>query len=162
MKIAKITLSIIAGMLMGYAPLSLAKTFRMNSFRWLEGSWYSDRRNGVMEERWTIVNDSSMHAVSVIHRPDGKTQPFETADLLYRRGAYAYIVAAPAENGGDTVRFPLTSFTDRGFVAENPQHDFPRRISYRHRHADTLLAVIDAGPEKPDEKVDFVFYRKRN
>jgi hypothetical protein len=161
MKSKAIVLVILSCMLMGNVSKLPAKPSPMSSFRWLEGSWYSDRKNGVMEERWATVNDSSMHAVSTIHRPDGRVEPFETADLLYRRGIYAYIVAAPAENGGDTVRFPLTSYTDRGFVAENPQHDFPRRISYHWRQTDTLLAVIDAGPEKPEEKVDFLFYRKK-
>lgn len=161
MKIKTTVLIILSCMLMGNVSELPAKSSPMSSFRWLEGSWYSDRKNGVMEERWAIVDDSSMHAVSVIHRPDGQIDPFESADLLYRRGIYAYIVAAPGENGGDTVRFPLTGFTDRGFVAENPKHDFPRRISYHHRHTDTLLAVIDAGPEKPEEKVNFLFYRKK-
>lgn len=132
---------------------------RMKPFDWLRGSWFSPRKTGKMEERWAVVNDSSMRAVSVIHRPDGKTDPFETVDLVCRGGAFFYNVTSAKENGGAMVSFRLSAFTDSGFVAENPSHDFPKRIIYRRISHDSLLAIIDGGKEAPEERVEFPFKR---
>jgi hypothetical protein len=49
----------------------------------------------------------------------------------------------PPHDGGLAV-------SDSGFTVENPAHDFPQRISYRKRGADSLLARIEGGTRDID------------
>jgi hypothetical protein len=127
----------------------------------MDGSWESQRKSGIMEESWRPVDDSSMAGRSILKKPDGSSQLFEDIELAYRDNAYHYVVTSPSENGGDRVSFRITSFTDSGFTAENPLHDFPKRIIYRHILPDSILATIDGGPGQPQERVEFPFSRKK-
>ena len=54
-----------------------------------------------------------------------------------------YYVADVKENKAP-VYFKFTSLTPDGFVCENPEHDFPKRIEYRLTGS-TLTVIISAG-----------------
>jgi hypothetical protein len=161
----EILLPVFFFMLFGFVPqgkdISSFKHRRMDAFLWLEGNWETQRKAGIMEESWRVVDDSSMAGRSTLHKPDGSSQIFENIELAYRDGAYHYIVVSPTENGGEHVSFQISSFTDSGFTAENPKHDFPKRIVYRHISRDSILATIDGGPGQPGERVRFPFSRKK-
>jgi len=152
---------IMLGIISQTCCLSSVKHKPMQPYRWMEGSWQSQRKSGTMVESWLTVDDSSMAGRSVLHRPDGSSQLFENVELVYRDNAYRYVVTSPDENGGNRVSFRITSFTDSGFTAENPLHDFPKRIIYRNIPPDSIHASIDGGPGQPGERVEFPFSRKK-
>lgn len=66
-----------------------------------------------------------------------------------------YYVADVRENATPTY-FLMTEITDHGFKSENPDHDFPKLISYELK-GDELTAIISDGGQK---KMGFVFKRK--
>ncbi|GAB5525478.1 MAG: hypothetical protein Roseis2KO_33500 [Roseivirga sp.] len=66
-----------------------------------------------------------------------------------------YYVADVRENATPTY-FLMTEITDHGFKSENPEHDFPKVISYELK-GDELTAIISDGGQK---KMGFVFERK--
>ncbi len=66
-----------------------------------------------------------------------------------------YYVADVRENATPTY-FLMTEITDHGFKSENPDHDFPKVISYELK-GDELTAIISDGGQK---KMGFVFKRK--
>lgn len=66
-----------------------------------------------------------------------------------------YYVADVKENATPTY-FLMTEITDHGFKSENPDHDFPKVISYELK-GDDLTAIISDGGQK---KMGFVFKRK--
>jgi hypothetical protein len=72
----------------------------------------------------------------------GVVQAYEQLMIKVEDGKLIY-TATPS--GQQTASFTATSVSDTGFVVENPQHDFPQRISYRRRGADSLTAKIE-GP----------------
>lgn len=133
----------------------------MRSFHWLLGSWESQRKSGMMVERWHLLNDSSLAGSSTLFKADGNAQLLEDIELVYRGNQYFYIVSASGQNGGEKVSFLIRQCSDSGFLAENPQHDFPRRIRYRLMGSDSILATIDGGEANPEQKIDFSFRRKR-
>lgn len=49
----------------------------------------------------------------------------------------------------------MTKITDTGFISENPNHDFPKMISYELK-GQQLTAIISDGGEK---RMGFVFKR---
>lgn len=66
-----------------------------------------------------------------------------------------YYVADVRQNATPTY-FLMTEITDHGFKSENPDHDFPKVISYE-LNGDDLTAIISDGGQK---KMGFVFKRK--
>jgi hypothetical protein len=65
---------------------------------------------------------------------------FEQVKLLERGGRLIY---AAAPSGQVPAEFESTSVSDSTVTFENPGHDFPQRISYRRRGADSLVARVE-------------------
>jgi hypothetical protein len=64
-----------------------------------------------------------------------------------------YYVADIVENK-QPVYFRFTSLTNDGFVCENPQHDFPKKISYR-KDGEKIMATISGD----GKSIDYLFER---
>lgn len=72
----------------------------------------------------------------------GAVREYEQLMIKLENGKLVF-TATPS--GQQTASFTSTSVTDTSFVVENPQHDFPQRIIYRRRGADSFTARIE-GP----------------
>jgi hypothetical protein len=115
-------------------------------------------KEGIVTEDWKLVNDSLMEGSSDFIKGDS-TIPFEKIKLFIRSDDFYYEAKAVGQNNEQPVEFKLTSFSDTGFVAENPMHDFPKRITYRLVNKDSIHAFVDGGAALPDKRSDF-YYRK--
>jgi hypothetical protein len=133
----------------------------VNQFNWLNGSWMMKEKDGIVTEDWKQVNDSLMEGSSDFIKGDS-TIPFEKIKLFRRSDDFYYEAKAAGQNNEQPVEFKLTTFTDTGFVAENPKHDFPKRITYRMVNKDSIHAFVDGGPSMPDKKSDFYYSRSKN
>ena len=71
---------------------------------------------------------------------DGNLREYEQLALKLE-GAKLVYTASPS--GQPTASFTSTAVTDTSFTVENLQHDFPQRIIYRRRGADSLIARIE-------------------
>jgi len=129
-------------------------------FSWLNGSWAMKDAEGVVTEQWKYINDSLMEGSSDFIKGDSVI-PFETIKIFRRDTAFYYEAKAAGQNNEQPVEFKLSSFSDSGFVAENPQHDFPKRITYRLVSKDSIHAFVDGGPAMPDKKSDFYYSRRK-
>lgn len=136
-------------------------TDSMESFKWVIGEWQMERKSGLLVESWQQVNDSSFEGKSFMIQKDGQKKILEEMQIVYGQKGYHFISAVPGQNKEQPVSFKITSFSSDKFIAENPDHDFPRRISYELIGLDSLHAWIDGGPANPDQKVDFYFSRKK-
>ncbi|HEV8356864.1 MAG TPA: DUF6265 family protein [Gemmatimonadales bacterium] len=86
----------------------------------------------------------------------GVVREYEQLILKAEGGKLVY-TASPS--GQPTASFTSTAVTDSSFTVENPQHDFPQRIIYRRRGADSLIARIEGpGPSGP-RGIDFPMRR---
>ncbi len=106
---------------------------------WLTGSWASDADGVQSEEHWTHASAGTMFGVNRSMR-DGKTVFFEYL-RIESRGDGVYYVAAPLGQH-PPVEFRMVSSGDAKAVFENPQHDFPQRITY-WLEGDTLHATAE-------------------
>lgn len=134
----------------------------VKSFHWLKGSWQMQTRRGIIIEKWAVVNDSTLAGESIMTGTDGTEIPLEKIELAFRNGSYYYIPTVKNQNGEQPVEFKITSHSETGFVAENPQHDFPKRISYTLVNKDSIHAVIDDGAATPVKKSNFYYSRKKD
>jgi hypothetical protein len=133
----------------------------VNLFSWLNGNWSMTTDDGTVTEEWKTINDSLMEGKSDFVKADSVI-PFEKIRLFRRDTSFFYEAKAAGQNNEQPVEFKLSSFTDSGFIAENPQHDFPKRITYRLVNKDSIHAFVDAGPSMPDKKSDFYYSRKKD
>lgn len=132
----------------------------VKQFNWLTGYWMMKEKDGIVTESWKQVNDSLMEGSSDFIKGDSII-PFEKIKLFRRRDNFYYEAKAAGQNNERPVEFKLTSFSDTGFVAENSQHDFPKRITYRLVNKDSIHAFVDGGPAMPEKKSDFYYLRNK-
>lgn len=130
-------------------------------FVWLKGEWTMQRRNGTLVESWEFTNDSTFKGTSYIISANGEKRVLEDLQLVRRNNQWSYISTVTNQNNNQPVRFVLTSFSNEGFVAENPSHDYPKRIRYSRIGSDSIHAVIDGGPDAPQKKSDYYYSRKK-
>ena len=134
----------------------------VKSFHWLQGSWQMQTKRGIITEKWIVANDSTLLGKSIMVQTDGTEIELEKIQVAFRNGSYYYIPTVKNQNGEQPVKFKITSHSETGFVAENPQHDFPKRISYTLVNKDSIHAVIDDGAATPVKKSDFYYSRKKD
>lgn len=130
----------------------------VNRFGWLNGNWQMKDSSGTTTEQWQYVNDSLMTGKSDFIKGD-TIIPFETIKIYRRDTIFYYEAKAAGQNNEQPVAFKITSYTDSAFTAENPQHDFPKRISYNMVNKDSIHAYIDGGTAMPDKRADFYYTR---
>jgi hypothetical protein len=130
-------------------------------FSWLNGQWAMPEKEGTITEEWKAVNDSLMEGKSDFVKGDSVI-PFETIRIFRKDTVFYYEAKAAGQNNEKPVAFKFTSFSDTGFVAENPQHDFPKRISYTLVNKDSIHAFVDGGAAMPNKKSDYYYSRVKN
>lgn len=113
-----------------------------NSFEkidWLKGHWERIRiaEGRSAHERWEEVSAQEWKGWGVSFR--GMDTSFMEVLQIVEKNDTLYYVADVPENP-NPVFFKFTSITEDGFVCENLQHDFPKKIEYQLR-GDTLKAI---------------------
>lgn len=110
---------------------------------WLSGHWRSEGDGRVSEEIWTAPEGGIMLGVGRSLR-DGQARGFEF--LMISFGEETVYHAQPG--GRPPVRFTLVESSDSHAVFENPEHDFPQRITYRREGGELHAAISDLAGER--------------
>ena len=76
---------------------------------------------------------------------------------LSQRGAHLVYAATPARQA--PAEFVSTAVSDSAVIFENPTHDFPQRIIYRRRGADSLIARVEGMRGGQLRGRDFAYHR---
>jgi hypothetical protein len=108
---------------------------------WLAGCWELRSGNRETLEMWMAPAGGLMLGASRT-LVNGAVREYEQLVLKVDSGKLVY-TATPS--GQQTASFTSTEITDSSFTVENPEHDFPQRIIYRRRGADSLVARIEGG-----------------
>ncbi|HUR66452.1 MAG TPA: DUF6265 family protein [Chitinophagaceae bacterium] len=134
----------------------------MKPFTWLRGTWTMKMKKGIITEYWYTKNDSTLQGESKMVSLTGQSNPLENLRIMYESGNYFYISKVIGQNNGQEVKFRITSYDGDEFIAENPEHDFPKRITYQLVNRDSLHAFIDGGPSMTDKRSDFYYSRVKD
>lgn len=130
-----------------------ASSQSLKDFEWLKGTW--ERQNvkpgNTAFEVWEQTAEGL--AGSGVSLTGSDTTFVERLSII-EKDSDIYYVAFVSSNGSPTY-FKITSVSDNGFISENPQHDFPKKIAYT-LDGNKLTAVISAG----EKAMGFVFNRK--
>jgi hypothetical protein len=119
---------------------------RVSRLGWLSGCWEQHTPRGVTTEMWSRSLGGMMIGASVSVR-DGSARGFEHVRIREHGGRLQY-TALPS--GQRETTFTETVLSDSIVVFENPEHDFPQRLTYRRVGSDSLVARAEAsGPQGP-------------
>jgi hypothetical protein len=121
---------------------------------WLSGTWTRTNakpgRSGV--EVWNKKNTELVGRGITLKGTD--TTFIEKLKIAAKDGKLFYVADVPGND--EPTWFEFTELTDKSFVCENPQHDFPKKISYT-LNGDDLIATISGD----GRSVDYIFKRKK-
>jgi hypothetical protein len=136
---------ITAGIVLLLFSCSNSKRISNNQSRlpqWLLGSWQqSTGKANNLREIWIKKNDRELSGKTVkINGAD--TILLETITILQAKDSLYYIPAVSDQNNGLPVRFYCSEQTDGLLVFENPQHDYPQKITYKKITTDSIVATI--------------------
>lgn len=104
----------------------------------LAGTWKME--NGNIFEHWDIISDENMKGFSY-KMSENKIKVSEYLEISSTKGNIIYTAVVLNQNNGKGIEFILTQ-SDSVFVFENPEHDFPQKISYLKRSATEIFVTI--------------------
>lgn len=107
-----------------------------------EGKWESKDSTGTFVESWKRINDTLYNGEGMMI-VNNDTIFSEQIKLIFKKNKVNYVVVAKGQNNDSEIPFELTKFTKDSWVFENPKHDFPKRITYLLKSADSLIATVE-------------------
>jgi len=127
---------------------------------WLIGEWQHQTARGILYERWKQTSNTSLAGKSY-YLNNKDTTVLETITIKQDKQNLWYIPTVTGQNNGKAVSFKLTEITIDKMVFENPEHDFPQKITYRRITADSLVAAISGMVNGKLKQQDFPMRRSR-
>lgn len=110
----------------------------------LIGTWKID--NTEVYEHWDQVSNESYKGLSY-RIQDGLVIPTEYLEMVRDDDEVIYLATVPHQNAGQTIRFSQTQVGDR-VVFENPDHDFPRIVTYEKISPSKIQVELSDGEDK--------------
>lgn len=134
------TLAACAGDATPRATTAVAASGPLAELAWLSGSWSSTEGDRLVEEHWTTPSTNLLLGVNrtVVN---GTTTHHEQLRIEAKDEGVFY-VASPS--GQVTTAFKMVDHGPLFSVFENPDHDYPKRITYR-RAGRSLTVRIEGG-----------------
>lgn len=136
-------------------------SFSKNDFdkiKVITGTWLNKRPNGDIHEHWDRKTETEFSGISYkISKAD--TVFLEKVRLYWQNQEIIYAPVAYGQNNEKEVLFKLKSMNQNRFVFENLQHDFPKRIVYEFRSADSLYAYIEGEVKSQTKRIDYPYSR---
>ncbi len=121
--------------------LSCSVTAPLEQASWLIGTWKRNTSKGIVYERWIQKSADEFYGLSYSIK-ENDTIIFETISIVQDNDRLTYIPRVPDQNEGRPIHFHQSIINNREMVFENPDHDFPQRISYTLIKQDSLIAVV--------------------
>jgi len=105
-------------------------------FSWLIGTWQEEGKSSF--EVWKESNE--LLSAESYKMKDGNKIVTEEIKLIKKGNEFFYVPDVAGPQG--PVEFKISSYGKNNFSAENPAHDFPKKISYEKIDDTHLKATI--------------------
>lgn len=145
--------SIAAGSVAGQ-KISERIAHNFNKLKWLENTWVrtNNKPGQSGQERWQKSAAYELHGFCVTMKGND-TVFVEKLVILVKEDTIYYVAGVPENK--KLVYFKLSEITDKSFVCENPDHDFPKKIAYYFDGTKLKATVSGNG-----KAIDYLFVRK--
>lgn len=128
----------------------------LSTLSWLAGAWASDQRERQTTEQWMSPAGGTMLGMS---RTVAQGRTVEYEFLLLRVDSNGEISYVAKPSGQAEAVFKLIHASATTVVFENPQHDFPQRISYTLHDGGKLTAAIEGTKNGKTRRVEYRYQR---
>jgi hypothetical protein len=128
----------------------------ISAVAWLAGCWSARKGDAGSGEQWLPPAGGTMFGVSRTVK-DGKTVEFEFMQLRLNAEGKLVFIALPS--GQKETTFVATASSENSVTFENPQHDFPQRVSYRLQPDGRLIARVEGTRSGVLRGIEFSFDR---
>lgn len=141
---------------MATAMIATTTQAQKKEFGWLIGTW--KLKDKTIHETWSLGEDGkSLNGISM--KVNGtEATVLEEIKLIFSGNSFYYIPDVAGDQ--DPVDFHITSFDETGFVAENPNHDFPKLIRYKLIKRDDR-EFLEAAIEGDGKVIPYTFEKIR-
>lgn len=115
---------------------------KFKSLKWLEGRWERTNVKPGMKanEQWQVDAPYQLKGIGVTMK--GQDTIFlEKIQIVIKEGNMYYV--ADVKENKAPVYFKFTSLTSHGFICENPEHDFPKKIVYESNGSKLVVTISD-------------------
>jgi hypothetical protein len=131
---------------------------KMEKLSWILDKWVSKDSNSISYETWSKVNSDLF---------EGHSQTIKNGDTVFSEklkiqkiGNDIFYIADVKHNPAP-VAFKLTSITDNEAVFENPEHDFPKKITYKNEDGNLHAWIEGRVKNNQWQKIDFFMSKTR-
>lgn len=143
-----------------FGILAASSTFAaesdVTSLAWLAGCWSPEKGEAGSVEQWLSPAGGTMLGMSRTVK-NGRTVEFEFMQL--RTNAEGKLVFVALPSGQKETIFVASAVGKDSVTFENPQHDFPQKVSYRLESAERLVARIEGNRNGTLRGIDFPMRR---
>lgn len=128
----------------------------ITALAWIAGCWAPEQGEPGSVEHWLPPAGGTMLGVSRTVK-NGQTREFEFMQLRVNAEGKLVFVALPS--GQKEATFVASSVGADSVTFENPQHDFPQKVSYRLESAGRLIGRIEGTRGGTLRGIDFPMRR---
>jgi hypothetical protein len=138
-------------------PVKAAPPSVLIKLAWLAGQWRMEKSGRVTDEQWMAPAAGVMLGMA---RTLAKGKVVEHEFLQIREGPGGDLFYIAQASGQKEAAFQLKSLTDTEVVFENPEQDFPQKITYTHNADGSLLAAIEGpGSDGQVKRIEYPYQR---
>lgn len=131
----------------------------MQKLLWIVDSWVSpDMGESRSYEEWKVTGENLYEGSSKTVK-DGAVTFSESLKIENTPDGIYYVADVP--HNPAPVKFLLTNVSDTSAVFENPEHDFPKKITYILEEGNLHAFIEGPGKDGNTKKIDFYFNKMR-
>ena len=131
----------------------------MQKLLWIVDSWVSPEGSDSRSyEEWKVTSDNLYEGSSKTIK-DGVVTFSESLKIENTPDGIYYVADVP--HNPAPVKFLLTGVSDTSAVFENPEHDFPKKITYLLEDGNLHAFIEGPGKDGNIKKIDFYFNKMR-
>lgn len=126
----------------------LASGQSFKDFKWMTGTWgrQNTKLGSSAFESWEKMTKKGFSGQGITLQ--GADTVFVEKLSIVKKENKLYYVAEVSQNVAPTY-FKITSYSKNGFVCENPDHDFPKKIEYKLQGNILTATISGEGKEIP-------------
>lgn len=148
--------SSLLALLLAAASVPAADEVTIDSLAWLAGCWAYDGREPGSAEHWLEPAGGAMLAVARVIKDD-RMVSYEFMRIEETSEGTLRLIAAPV--GQAVTAFALAAIGQDFVIFENPEHDFPRWITYRLVEPGRLIGRAESETDGQRVGIDFPMTR---
>lgn len=128
---------------------------QLRDMEWLEGTWQAVSGTYTLAETWTKSSSNTISG-SVEEKSANAGAYHENLSIRQLPDGITLV----SNTGGQNVVFHLVSNNKDSLVFENPEHDFPNKLTYIHKETKMMLVLVEGKLNGKDSKEQILLVRK--